>query len=93
MQSYAGLITDLRLPGMDGLELIRRARAIDEDMAVLLITAYASVESAVEALRLGADDYLLKPLIAEEVLRRGGEVIILEPGRLPVDDSAAAELF
>ena len=64
---YALLVTDLRLPGMDGLAVIRRARELDEEMGLLLITAYASVESAVEALRLGAHDYLLKPLILEEV--------------------------
>ena len=64
---YALLVTDLRLPGMDGLAVIRRARELDEEMGLLLITAYASVESAIEALRLGAHDYLLKPLILEEV--------------------------
>jgi DNA-binding NtrC family response regulator len=70
--SYDALITDLRLPGMDGLTLIRRARELNEEMSVLLITAYASVESAIEALRIGAQDYLLKPLILEEVGRKLG---------------------
>ena len=68
--SYSLLLTDLRLPGMDGLAVVRRARELDEEMGLLLMTAYASVESAVEALRLGAHDYLLKPLILEEVARK-----------------------
>ena len=67
---YAVLISDLRLPGLDGLDLVRRSREIDEELRVLLVTAYASVDSAVEALRTGADDYLLKPLILEEVGRK-----------------------
>ena len=72
---HAVLVTDLRLPGIDGLELVRRARERDEELGVLLITAYASVDSAVEALRLGAHDYILKPLILEEVLRKVGGLI------------------
>ena len=68
--SFAVLLTDLRLPGVDGLALVRRARARDEEMGVLLMTAYASVESAIEALRVGAHDYLLKPLVLEEVARK-----------------------
>ncbi|HSD27541.1 MAG TPA: sigma-54 dependent transcriptional regulator [Vicinamibacteria bacterium] len=67
---YAVLITDLRLPGMSGLDVVRRAHEEDEELGVLLITAYASLESAVEALRVGAHDYLLKPLILEEVSRK-----------------------
>jgi DNA-binding NtrC family response regulator len=69
-RAYVLLITDLRLPAMDGLEVVRRARDLDEDLGVLLITAYASLESAIEALRVGAHDYLLKPLILEEVGRK-----------------------
>jgi DNA-binding NtrC family response regulator len=68
--SFSVLITDLRLPGMDGLAVVRRARELDEELGVLLITAYASIESAVEALRIGAHDYLLKPLILEELARK-----------------------
>jgi DNA-binding NtrC family response regulator len=68
--SYAILITDLRLFGMSGLDVVRRAHELDEELGVLLMTAYASVESAVEALRVGAHDYLLKPLIFEEVARK-----------------------
>ena len=67
---YAVLITDLRLPGVSGLDVVRRAHEDDEELGVLLITAYASLESAVDALRLGAHDYLLKPLILEEVARK-----------------------
>jgi len=68
--TYDVLVTDLRLPGMDGLAVVRYAHDLDEELGVLLMTAYASVESAVEALRLGAHDYFLKPLILDEVGRK-----------------------
>ncbi len=65
---YDVVITDLRMPGADGLAVLRRVREIAPQTLVLLITAYASVETAVEALRRGAHDYILKPLILEDVL-------------------------
>ncbi len=85
--SPAVLLTDLCLPGLGGLEVVRRARAWDEDLGVLLVTAYASVDSAIEALRLGAHDYLLKPLILEDVTRKvarllGHRALVRENARL-----------
>jgi len=68
--SFVALITDLRLPGVDGVELVRRARRLDADLGLLLMTAHASVETAVEALRAGAHDYILKPLFYEELVRK-----------------------
>ena len=73
--SFHALITDLRLPGMDGLTLIRRARELNDEIAVLLITAHASVDSAVEALRIGVQDYLRKPVVPDEVGRKLGSLI------------------
>jgi DNA-binding NtrC family response regulator len=60
--SFDVILTDLRLPGADGLALLDHARAVSPDTVVLIMTAYASLSSAVEALRRGAHDYLLKPL-------------------------------
>lgn len=56
------VITDLRLPGADGLEVLQSARRRDPQLPVFLITAFASVETAVQALKLGARDYFPKPL-------------------------------
>ncbi|HMH49743.1 MAG TPA: response regulator, partial [Candidatus Acidoferrum sp.] len=56
------VLTDKRLPGMDGVDLVRRVRAEHPDLAVIVMTAYGTIESAVEAVRLGAADYLVKPL-------------------------------
>jgi len=62
------VIADLRMPGADGIEVLRRAREIAPQTLVILVTAYASLETAVEALRQGAHDYIIKPLIFEDVL-------------------------
>src|SRR5438552_377592 len=62
------VLTDRRLPGMDGVELVRQIKAEHPDLAVVVMTAYGSIESAVEAMRLGAEDYLVKPFEAPELL-------------------------
>jgi DNA-binding NtrC family response regulator len=54
------LLTDLRMPGVDGMEMLRRARQIDPQMPVVMLTGYASLESAVAAVKAGAFDYLSK---------------------------------
>jgi DNA-binding NtrC family response regulator len=69
-QRYAIALIDVRMKGMDGIELTRRIRSIDPTIDVIVITAYASAETAVLALKLGACDYLTKPFDAEDLCRR-----------------------
>ncbi|MBI2988649.1 MAG: sigma-54-dependent Fis family transcriptional regulator [Deltaproteobacteria bacterium] len=64
------VLTDLVLPGADGLAVLKHVREVSPQTLVVLMTAHASVETAIEAMRLGAQDYILKPLIFEEVLRK-----------------------
>jgi DNA-binding NtrC family response regulator len=61
-------LCDVQLPGIDGLELLERLAKISPQTFVLLITAYATVESAVRAFQSGAQDYLMKPILLDEVL-------------------------
>jgi DNA-binding NtrC family response regulator len=61
------LLTDLKMPGMDGMELLRRARAIDPTLPVILITAFATIESAVAAVKDGAFDYLPKNFSVDQL--------------------------
>ena len=68
-RAYDLLITDLRMPGMSGLELMSQARGEQPELEVIVLTAHGSVESAVEAMRLGAFDYLQKPVESPEALR------------------------
>src|SRR5690348_2313501 len=63
-------LCDVNLPGIDGIETLQRLLQISPETFVLLITAYANVESAVEAFQRGAQDYLMKPIILEEVQRK-----------------------
>ena len=62
------VLTDKRLPGMDGVELVRRVKMEHPDLAVLMMTAYGTIDSAVESVRLGAADYLVKPFEVAELL-------------------------
>lgn len=68
-------ITDIRMPGMSGIELLSRIKEIDSDINVILITAFATIETAVEALKMGARDYITKPFNLEDVILSVKKVI------------------
>jgi len=63
------VLVDFKMPGMDGMELLKHAKEIDSDLPVIMITAYADIKGAVEAMRAGAHDYLAKPFENLEVIR------------------------
>lgn len=69
-QDFELAICDVQLPGMDGIDLLGRMLKINPQMLVLMITAYATVEDAVEAFKAGAHDYLMKPIIFDDVLNK-----------------------
>jgi two-component system, NtrC family, response regulator HydG len=62
------LITDMRMPGMSGLELIEQVRRLDEDLPVLVMTAFGTIDTAVRAMKVGAFDYLTKPFEGDELV-------------------------
>ncbi|MBW1824964.1 MAG: sigma-54-dependent Fis family transcriptional regulator [Deltaproteobacteria bacterium] len=62
------VITDLKMPEMDGMSLLDEAKKIDPDFPIMVITAYGTIENAVEAMRKGAIDYITKPFEEEEIL-------------------------
>ena len=68
-QRFEVLITDIRMPGLDGIELLRRAKAQDPSIEVIVITGQATIETAVEAIRHGAFDYVRKPFMNDEIVR------------------------
>ena len=68
--SFDILITDLKMPGADGIQVLEHALQRSSDMLTIIITAHASVETAIQALRKGAADYILKPLDFDEVILR-----------------------
>jgi two-component system response regulator HydG len=61
------LLTDLRMPDVDGIEVLRRAREHQPELPVILITAFGSIETAIQAIRQGAYDYITKPFAMEEI--------------------------
>jgi two-component system response regulator HydG len=67
--AYDVVLLDIKLPGVDGLELQRRLHALDPELVVIMITAYASVDTAVQALKEGAFDYVTKPVDPDELSR------------------------
>ena len=71
------LFVDMKMPGMSGFELLKKTKELYPDAAVVIITAYGSIDTAVKAMKAGASDYLLKPfkpdqlsLVMEKVLRQ-----------------------
>lgn len=91
------VLTDLSMPDMDGMALLERLRRVDEHMPVVLMTAFATVQTAVEAMKKGAFDYLTKPFDGDELvltirravkhakLARENEVLKTQLGRLTQD--------
>jgi len=68
------ILADQKMPGLSGLELLAGARAISPEAAVIVMTAYGTIETAVAAIKSGAADYLTKPLNLDELLHRIGQV-------------------
>jgi two-component system response regulator RegA len=71
---------DLRMPGASGLELVRRLTALHPNVRVVVLTGYGSIATAVEAVKLGAADYLTKPADANDLLRAFGVSPVAPPG-------------
>lgn len=69
------VITDLRMPGVDGIQVLQAAKEANNAISVILVTAFGSVDSAVEAMKLGADDYLTKPVDLFEFRARVSKLI------------------
>ena len=63
-------LCDIKLPGLSGIELLRQARTVNVDTAFIMMTAFASVDTAIEAIKAGAADYMIKPLNNDELLHR-----------------------
>ena len=66
-RTYELILLDLKMPGMDGMEVFRQLRERSPSTAVVLVTAHGSVEAAVEAMKLGAVDFLQKPFAPQEI--------------------------
>lgn len=68
MERYDIIITDLMMPGMDGLTLLEKVKELDKEILVIIITGYATIETAVKAIETGAYDYIAKPFRLDELM-------------------------
>ncbi|MHC4114222.1 MAG: sigma-54-dependent transcriptional regulator [Planctomycetota bacterium] len=69
-QSYAVAILDIQMPGADGIKVLREIMRIRPKMHVIMITAYGTIEMAVDAIKLGACDYVIKPVVFDDILAK-----------------------
>jgi len=74
-KEFGLILLDLKMPGMDGMEVLRRVREIRPDIRIIIITAYGTIESAVEAMKLGAVDFIQKPFAPNEIRELISKVI------------------
>ena len=68
MERFDIVITDLMMPGMDGLVLLQKIKELDKEILVIIITGYATIETAVKAIETGAYDYITKPFRLDELM-------------------------
>ena len=66
--SFSLMLLDIKMPGMEGTEVLKKAKDADPDLTVIMMTAYATVESAVETLKVGAEEYIVKPFDDEKLI-------------------------
>ena len=85
------LLTDLKMPGMSGIQLLERIRRTDQDAAVIVLTGAADVKTAIDSLKLGAFDFIMKPVNVEELLIAADRA--LERRQLLIDRRAYQELL
>lgn len=78
------ILTDLMMPGLDGMGLLKAARELDGDLEIIMMTAYGTVETAVEAMKHGATDFITKPLRRSDIVRAAHKAI--ERRRLVIEN-------
>jgi len=92
-KEYGLLIVDLKLPGKNGIEVLKEARRVAPDLGGIIITAYPSVESAVEAMRVGALEYLAKPLALSEIEKIVAEYALPDKAEMVLEPTTKAGLI
>ncbi|HQK74818.1 MAG TPA: response regulator, partial [Candidatus Hydrogenedentes bacterium] len=88
-QQFDVVITDLKMPGRDGMAVLRAAKEAAIDAGIIVITAYGTLETAVEAMRLGAFDYIAKPFKLQEIELKVDKILGRRKESGPPRDKAA----
>jgi DNA-binding NtrC family response regulator len=84
--NFDAIIVDLAMPGIDGIETLKRIKEKRPDLEIIMLTGHATVKSGIEAMKLGADDFLEKPVDLDVLLEKIGEaknkrMLVVEKGR------------
>lgn len=93
-EAFDLVISDLRLPDSDGIDLLKWLKSTHPSLPLIMMTSYAEIQTAVQAMKLGAADYIAKPLNPDELLGKIKELVRVEekaPARVPV--SSAPDLY
>ena len=72
-KSFDVAIIDVKMPGIDGIETLKQIKQLQPDIEIVMLTGHASIESGMEAMKLGAYDYVMKPCDIDELLIKTGE--------------------
>ena len=72
-RSFDVAVIDVKMPGIDGIETLKQVKKIQPDMEIVMLTGHASIESGMEAMKLGAYDYVMKPCDIDELLIKAGD--------------------
>jgi DNA-binding response OmpR family regulator len=88
--AWAAVLVDQRMPGMDGLETLRRMKARNPTPRIIMVTAYGSIELAVDAMKLGATDFVRKPT-TPDILRNAVRAAVAQRGAAPVGSDEVGE--
>jgi len=92
-RGYELVLLDQRMPGLDGLQTLRQIKARAPDACVVMVTAYASIELAVDAMRLGATDFVRKPMTPETLRSATAGAIASRPVRLRAATAPSSRSF
>jgi CheY-like chemotaxis protein/glycine cleavage system H lipoate-binding protein len=90
---YDFVFTDLKMPGMDGVEVVRAVRHLRPDVDVAVITGYGTIETAVETVRAGASDYVQKPFTEDELVQFIERLLVRRQARLEVERKPAVRIL
>jgi len=85
-KEFGLILLDLHMPGVDGMEVLRRVRENRPDIRIIILTAFGTIELAVEAMKLGAVDFIQKPFVPEQIRERVARVMSREKIKQSKDD-------
>jgi len=90
-KEFGLILLDIRMPGVDGMEVLRQVRESRPDICIIILTAYGTIELAVEAMKLGAVDFIQKPFVPEQIRERVARVMSM--GKIRQSKNDRSHLF